>query len=112
MSRQVQVHLSMISSRAVRRAIVAAALLVCARTVARAEPPAVDVPSAQAPRVQPPSVIDENRPPYPSEALASGTRGDVAVTATIAASGEVSAVELASGIAPPLDRAALEAATH
>jgi TonB family protein len=62
--------------------------------------------------VQPPIVIDESRPPYPAEALASGLRGDVAVTATVAASGEVSAVELAHGIAPPLDRAALEAATH
>jgi iron complex outermembrane receptor protein len=60
----------------------------------------------------PPIPIDQIRPAYPAEALASRARGDVAVTATISSSGEVSGVELARGAAPPLDRAALDAATR
>ncbi len=68
---------------------------------------AQDAPAA-APKVQPPVVLEEDRPPYPPDG--NGVRGDVAVTATISPSGEVSAVELGSGVAPPLDRAALQAA--
>ncbi|HEY6477800.1 MAG TPA: TonB family protein, partial [Polyangia bacterium] len=72
-------------------------------TVVRAAPAA-----AEAPQVQPPVVIEESRPPYPPEA--AGAKGDVAVTATIAPSGEVSGVDLTTGVAPALDRAALQAA--
>ena len=71
--------------------------------VSRAAPPAVE-----APYVQPPAVLEESRPPYPVEA--QGAKGDVAVTATITPAGDVSGVELATGVAPPLDRAALKAA--
>jgi iron complex outermembrane receptor protein len=60
----------------------------------------------------PPIPIDQIRPAYPAEALASRARGDVAVTATISSTGEVSGVELARGAAPLLDRAALDAATR
>ncbi|HLK89372.1 MAG TPA: TonB family protein [Polyangia bacterium] len=67
-----------------------------------------EAPPAEVPHVQPPVVLEESRPPYPSEAQRA--RGDVAVTATITPSGEVSAVELRTGVAPALDRAALKAA--
>ncbi len=60
----------------------------------------------------PPIPIDQIQPAYPAEALAGRARGDVAVTATISSTGEVSGVELARGAAPPLDRAALDAATR
>jgi iron complex outermembrane recepter protein len=57
-------------------------------------------------------MLEESRPAYPAEALPGGARGEVTVTATVSATGEVSGVELASGVVPALDRAALEAATH
>ena len=80
--------------------------LVAGASAARAEPPAV------APRVQPPIVLEENRPAYPAEALTTRPSGEVSVTATVSPAGEVSAVELAQEIAPALDRAALDAATR
>jgi iron complex outermembrane receptor protein len=92
------------SSRSTRLAWgVALVLGLAAPLAARAQ----GEPSA-APRVQPPVVLEESRPPYPADG--DGTRGDVAVTATISPAGEVSAVELSGGVAPPLDRAALQAA--
>jgi iron complex outermembrane receptor protein len=96
-------------SRLVLAAICAGGLIACAAAVARAEAPLVGRPSAP-PRAQPPVVVDEARPSYPAEALASGVRGDVAVTATVGVSGEVNGVELASGVTPAIDHAALEAA--
>jgi TonB family protein len=80
--------------------------LVTGASAARAEPPAA------APRLQPPAVIEENRPAYPAEALAARPSGEVSVTATVSPAGEVSGVELAQGVAPALDRAALDAATR
>ncbi len=74
--------------------------------IARAEPPAA------APRLQAPVVIEENRPAYPAEALATRPSGEVSVTATVSPAGEVSGIELTQGIAPALDRAALDAATR
>ena len=79
------------------------ALLFGASGIVRAAPA-----SAGAPQVEPPVVVEESRPPYPPEA--EGAKGDVAITATIAPTGEVSGVALASGVAPALDRAALKAA--
>ncbi|MEA2697752.1 MAG: hypothetical protein QOI66_2023, partial [Myxococcales bacterium] len=73
------------------------------RSAGGAESPAAAV-------VHPPTVIEEQRPAYPTEAQAVGTRGDVAVTITVDAQGAVTAVELARGVAPALDRAAMEAA--
>ncbi len=73
----------------------------------QAAPPA-EPTAAEPPHVEPPVVIEESRPPYPPDA--KGAKGDVAVTATITPTGEVSGVELASGVAPALDRAALGAA--
>ncbi len=67
---------------------------------------AADAPGAS--RVQPPVVVEEKRPPYPADG--GGARGDVAVMATIAPTGDVSAVALAGAVAPALDRAALQAA--
>jgi len=94
--------------RKLSRLVFPSALGVCALVwgapgVARAEPPA-----AEALHVQPPVVLEESRPPYPIEA--QGATGDVAVTATITAAGDVSGVQLTTGVAPPLDRAALKAA--
>jgi iron complex outermembrane receptor protein len=82
----------------------ASAVVACAFvSAAQAAPPA-----AEAPRVQPPLVIEESRPPYPAEAHQA--KGEVAVTATITPAGDVSGVELTSGVEPALDRAALTAA--
>ena len=61
--------------------------------------------------MRPPTVLDEQRPAYPTEAQPSGVRGDVAVTVTIDGQGSVTAVELAHGVAPALDRAAMQAAS-
>jgi len=74
-----------------------------ARAFAQAAPDPAAVP-----RVQPPVVVEEKRPPYPADG--GGARGDVAVTATIGPSGDVSGVALTGGVAPALDRAALQAA--
>ena len=79
---------------------------------APADMPADGAPRTAGPRAQAPMVIEQTRPTYPPEALPSRARGDVAVTATISPSGQVSGVELTQGIAPPLDRAALDAATR
>ncbi len=84
-------------------ALGACALGAGAPRIAHAEPP-----EAGAPQVQPPVVLEESRPPYPPEA--EGAKGEVAVTATISAAGEVTAVELQTGVAPALNRAALKAA--
>ncbi|HVR61807.1 MAG TPA: TonB family protein [Polyangia bacterium] len=62
--------------------------------------------------IRPPAVVEEQRPAYPAEARAGAVRGDVAVTATIDAAGAVTGVEIARGLAPALDRAALEAASR
>ncbi|HVV16200.1 MAG TPA: TonB family protein [Polyangia bacterium] len=80
-----------------------ALLALPARAFAQAS---ADAPAAR--RVQPPVVVEEKRPPYPADG--GGARGDVAVTATIGPSGDVSAVELTGGVAAALDRAALQAA--
>ena len=64
------------------------------------------------PEVHPPTVVEEQRPEYPAEARASGVRGDVAVTVTVDATGAVTGVEVARGLALALDRAALEAASR
>ena len=94
--------------RKILQLVLPCALGVCtlvagATGVARAEPA-----PAEPPHVQPPAVLEESRPPYPVEA--QGAKGDVAVTATITPTGDVSGVELATGVAPALDRAALKAA--
>ena len=83
------------------RLVIVLSLAVPVAALAQGEP-------AAGPRVQPPVVLEEIRPPYPADG--SGARGDVAVTATISPTGDVSAVELSNGVAPPLDRAALQAA--
>jgi TonB family protein len=57
-------------------------------------------------------VIEEQRPAYPTEAQATGLRGDVAVMVTIDPQGAVTAVEIARGVAPSLDHAAMEAASR
>ena len=95
-----------VQSRTILPIVLAFALDAGATAVTRAEAP------APAPRLQPPVVVEENRPAYPAEALATRPTGEVSVTATVSAAGEVSGVELAQGVAPALDRAALDAATR
>ena len=84
------------------------ALGVWALAAGSSRPARAQSPAAEAPHLQPPVVIEESRPPYPAEA--QGARGDVAVTATITPAGDVSGVELTTGVAPALNRAALKAA--
>ncbi|HZL17226.1 MAG TPA: TonB family protein [Polyangia bacterium] len=79
--------------------------------VAEPAPPESASPVAPALAV-PPIPIDQVHPAYPAEALAGGARGDVAITAIVSPTGEVSGVELARGLAPALDRAAMDAATR
>jgi TonB family protein len=55
-------------------------------------------------------VLESQQPTYPSQALAEGPRGDVSVTVDIDAAGNTTGVTLARGVAPALDRAALQAA--
>ncbi len=62
--------------------------------------------------VQPPVVLEESRPPYPAEALAARPSGEVLVTVTVTPSGDVAGTELARGVDPALDRAALAAASR
>ena len=95
-----------VQSRTILPIVLAFALDLGATGATRAEPP------APAPRLQPPIVVEENRPAYPAEALATRPTGEVSVTATVSPAGDVSGVELAQGIAPALDRAALDAATR
>ncbi|HVT06534.1 MAG TPA: TonB family protein [Polyangia bacterium] len=90
-------------TRPLSLAVVTCALLFGVSGIVRAAPPA-----AEPPHVEPPVVVEESRPPYPPDA--EGAKGDVGVTATITPTGEVSGVDLASGVAPALDRAALKAA--
>jgi len=90
-----------------RIALITGAFVLGDQGAARAEPAA-----ESAPPVKPPEVIEENRPPYPSEALIDRPSGDVAVTATVGPAGDVNGVELTHGIVPALDRAALNAATR
>jgi iron complex outermembrane receptor protein len=107
----VEVSLSCLTRFDVRKLSPLALLCTLGVFAAIAGVPAIvlaEPPSSETPHVQPPVVIEENRPPYPADAQAA--RGDVAVTATITSTGDVSGVELASGVVPALDRAALQAA--
>ena len=72
--------------------------------IVHATPPAVEAPARLNRR---PCSRRAGRA-YPVEA--QGVKGDVAVTATITPAGDVSGVELTTGVAPALDRAALKAA--
>ena len=62
--------------------------------------------------VEPPAVLEQQQPPYPAGAVASRAHGDVGVNVDIDVQGNVTGVSLVRGVAPPLDRAALEAASH
>jgi iron complex outermembrane recepter protein len=61
---------------------------------------------------EPPAVLESPQPSYPGEALALGTRGDVAVNVDVDAAGNISGVSMVRGVAPALDRAAMEAAAR
>jgi iron complex outermembrane receptor protein len=115
LSRQGHVRTFKLAVRVALGACVLRVALASPLADARGDSPPAAAPNAPAeapPRVQPPAVLEESRPPYPPEALASGAHGDVAVAASISATGDVDGVELVNGVAPALDRAALNAATR
>jgi TonB family protein len=64
------------------------------------------------PVVEPPAVLEQQQPAYPPGASPGGPRGDVAVNVQIDPAGNVTSVALTRGLAPPVDRAALEAASR
>jgi iron complex outermembrane receptor protein len=70
---------------------------------------AATTPSAGA---LPPVVLEQSQATYPAEAVAARSTGDVAVALTIDAAGQVIATAVVHGVAPALDRAALEAASR
>ena len=94
--------------RASRRLAFACALVCVLANAARAQ----DVGAPPIADVEPPTVLEQQQPPYPAGAVGSGARGDVGVNVDIDVQGNVTGVSLVRGVAPPLDRAALEAASH
>jgi TonB family protein len=62
--------------------------------------------------LEPPTVVEQRQPAYPAGVPGSSVRGDVTVKVDVDAQGNVTAVSLAHGIAPPFDGAALEAASR
>jgi iron complex outermembrane recepter protein len=60
----------------------------------------------------PPAIIEQRQPEYPPAALVHRSAGDIAVSVTIDAAGSVTGTELSKGVAPELDRAAMEAASR
>ena len=81
------------------------AFLFALEPIARAE-------DAASPALEPPTVLEQQQPTYPATGNPNGARGDVAVKIEIDRDGNVTGVALARGVAPALDRAALEAASH
>jgi iron complex outermembrane receptor protein len=79
----------------------AAFVLVLSASVARAEEPTGP---------HPPVVLSSVPPAYPSEEIARGTHGDVALVVTVDASGNVSDVSVARPLCPGCDREAIMAA--
>jgi TonB family protein len=67
---------------------------------------------AAAPNVEAPQVLEQAPAAYPQEAVASGARGDVSVKVGLDAEGNVTGVQIARGVTPALDRAAIQAASH
>jgi len=74
--------------------------------------PSAHAQDPAAPTVAPPQVAEQAQAAYPQEAVASGARGDVSVKVGLDAEGNVTGVQIARGVAPALDRAAIEAASH
>ena len=70
-----------------------------------------DVAAGEA-QLIPPTVLEQRQPEYPTEALPKRLAGDVAVTVTIGPTGAVTGTELSRGVAPDLDRAAMETASR
>ena len=68
--------------------------------------------AALEPQLIPPTVLEQRQPEYPPEALPRRLAGDVAVAVEIDASGDVTATSLIHGVAPELDRAAMETASR
>jgi iron complex outermembrane recepter protein len=75
-------------------------------------PPAGARPSNDQSHLEPPAVVEQHQAEYPAAALAHRLTGDVGVTVTIDTSGSVTSTALSRGVAPELDRAALEAASR
>ena len=94
--------------RASRRLVFACAVACVLANAARAQ----DAGALRIAAVEPPAVLEQQQPPYPAGAVGSGARGDVGVNVDIDVQGNVTGVSLVRGVAPPLVRAALEAASH
>ncbi len=70
------------------------------------------IPTAGASSAEPPAVIEQRQPEYPTEAIAKKLAGDDAETETFDSTGAVTGTRLVRGVAPELDRAAMEAASR
>jgi len=82
-------------------------------SVANSPPSAVPpLASAATGAVSPPVVLEQSQPAYPVESMAAGPAGDVAVALTIDTAGQVMGAAIVRGVAPALDRAALQAASR
>jgi len=79
---------------------------VAVEPIAQAQDGGAPTPS----QVEPPQVVQRQQPSYPTELV--GVGGNVAVNVDVDLEGNVTGVTLAHGVAPPLDRAALDAASH
>ncbi|HEY4186016.1 MAG TPA: TonB family protein, partial [Polyangia bacterium] len=91
------------------------ALATTPRASAAPEPGAGVSPETEAvapANVSPPVVLEQSQAAYPAEAVAAAPAGDVTVALTIDAAGQVMGTAIVRGIAPPLDRAALQAASR
>src|SRR3569623_647208 len=76
-------------------------------------PAGADQPAPTAPgRVWRPTVLEQSQAAYPADAISDGPSGDVSVALTIDTAGQVTGTSIVHGIAPALDRAALQAASR
>jgi iron complex outermembrane receptor protein len=92
-------------------ALVLSAGVSFAQPVTQPEPANVGRAAAES-RDEAPAVVEQRQPEYPAEALPKRLTGDVAVTVTIDPTGAVIGTELSRGVAPELDRAAMETASR
>lgn len=95
-------------SRRLSVPLAALCALVCAPILARAQELGTPAPAT----LEPPAVLEQRQPEYPGTAIGTGFHGDVAVNVDIDVVGNVTGVSLVRGVAPSLDRLAMEAASR